>query len=191
MEITEIRIKLMDEPRERLKAFCSITLDDAFVIRDLKIIDGANGPFVAMPSRKLTAKCSACSCKNHVRASYCNHCGVRLRPVVTHRDDDGRPKLYADIAHPINQKCREMIQARLVEAFAEETERAKQPGYVCRYDDYDYTATAHDEPSGNGPRTLRIHPAHDESHPRGPRHANHPARPHDGYGKGLYDDEAA
>ena len=54
MEITEVRVKLMDEPGERLQAFCSITFDDAFVVRDLKIIGGATGPFVAMPSRKLT-----------------------------------------------------------------------------------------------------------------------------------------
>ena len=39
MQITEVRIKLMDEPGERLKAFCSITFDDAFVVRDLKISD--------------------------------------------------------------------------------------------------------------------------------------------------------
>ena len=59
MEITEVRVKLMDEPGERLQAFCSITFDDAFVVRDLKIIEGTTGPFVAMPSRKLTAHCSA------------------------------------------------------------------------------------------------------------------------------------
>ena len=52
MEITEVRVKLMDEPGERLQAFCSITFDDAFVVRDLKIIEGAKGVFVAMPSRK-------------------------------------------------------------------------------------------------------------------------------------------
>ena len=54
MEITEVRVKLMEEPGERLQAFCSITFDDAFVVRDLKIIEGTSGPFVAMPSRKLT-----------------------------------------------------------------------------------------------------------------------------------------
>ena len=78
MEITEVRIKLMEEPGERLKAFCSITFDNCFVIRDLKIIDGSNGPFVAMPSRKLTAHCPGCGMKNHLRAQYCNQCGKRL-----------------------------------------------------------------------------------------------------------------
>ena len=40
MEITEVRIKLMEDSDDRLRAFCSITLDDCFVIRDLKIIEG-------------------------------------------------------------------------------------------------------------------------------------------------------
>lgn len=137
MDITEIRIKLMEEPGERLRAFCSITLDDCFVIRDLKIIDGTNGPFVAMPSRKLTARCGQCGSKNHVRAYYCNQCGVRLKPVQATRDDDGRPKLYADIAHPINSACRETLQERVLHAYEEELARSRMPGYVPTYFDYD------------------------------------------------------
>ena len=106
MQVTEVRIKLMEEPGERLKAFCSITLDDCFVVRDLKIIEGSNGPFVAMPSRKLTAHCPQCGCKNHLRASYCNQCGLRMKEDrVVIKDDEGRAKLYADIAHPINSAC--------------------------------------------------------------------------------------
>ena len=50
MEITEIRISLRND--NKLKAFASITLDNMFVIRGLKIIEGAKGVFVAMPSRK-------------------------------------------------------------------------------------------------------------------------------------------
>lgn len=137
MEITEVRIKLMEEPGERLKAFCSITFDDAFVIRDLKIIEGANGPFVAMPSRKLTAHCASCRSKNHLRAAFCNQCGARLKESAVLRDEEGRSKLYADIAHPINSTCREMIQNRVILAFEDEKGRAKLPGYVPSYDDYD------------------------------------------------------
>ena len=120
MEITEVRVKLMEEPGERLQAFCSITFDDAFVVRDLKIIEGTTGPFVAMPSRKLTAHCSQCGCKNHLRAAHCNQCGGRLKESSGAKDDEGRAKLYADIAHPINSACREMIQQRVIQAFEEE-----------------------------------------------------------------------
>lgn len=136
MEITEVRIKLIEDAGDRLQAFCSITFDECFVVRDLKIIEGANGPFVAMPSRKLTSRCG-CGCKNHLRAAYCNHCGARLHEERLVRDETGRTKLYADIAHPINAACREAIQARVIQEYREELERAKQPGYVSRYDDYD------------------------------------------------------
>ena len=136
MEITEVRIKLMDEPGERLQAFCSITFDDAFVVRDLKIIEGASGPFVAMPSRKLTAHCPQCGCKNHLRAAYCNQCGARLKdePPVEGR---GRPRQALRRHRPSDQlACREMIQQRVIDACRLEKERAKQPGYLSRYDDF-------------------------------------------------------
>lgn len=136
MQITEVRVKLMEDPHERLMAFCSITIDACYVIRDLKLIQGKVGPFVAMPSRKLTDRCPRCHTKNHLRASYCNHCGVRLRDERAVKDEDGRAKLYADIAHPINPACRELIQTEVVAAYEREVELAKQPGYVCSYDDY-------------------------------------------------------
>jgi stage V sporulation protein G len=136
VDITEVRIKLMEDPQERLQAFCSITFDHCFVIRDLKIIEGAKGSFVAMPSRKLTDRCPRCNTKNQLRALYCNQCGVHLLDDRAGKDADGRAKLYADIAHPINSRCRELIQNKVMEAFREEQVRASQPGYVCTYDDY-------------------------------------------------------
>lgn len=136
MEITEVRIKLMEDPQERLQAFCSITFDHSFVIRDLKIIEGTKGSFVAMPSRKLTDRCPRCTTKNHLRALFCNQCGVRLSEERAGKDAEGRAKLYADIAHPINSRCRELIQSRVMDAFRDEQVRAKLPGYICSYDDY-------------------------------------------------------
>jgi stage V sporulation protein G len=141
VEITEVRIKLMEEAGERLQAFCSITFDNCFVIRDLKIIEGTNGPFVAMPSRKLTAHCPQCGCKNHLRAAHCNQCGLRLKDDRAVKDEDGRAKLYADIAHPINSACREQIQERVIKAFRSEVDRSKLPGYVSSYDDFDEDIT--------------------------------------------------
>src|SRR5215203_3353554 len=137
--ITEVRIKLMEDSNEneRLQAFCSVTFDDAFVVRDLKIIEGTKGSFVAMPSRKLTDRCGGCGSKNHLRARFCNSCGHRLDENRAVRDADGRAKLHADIAHPINSACREVIQSAVLKAFNEEKERSKRPGYVCTYDDYD------------------------------------------------------
>lgn len=51
MKITDVRIRKVDS-QTRLKAVASITIDDAFAIHELRIIEGNNGLFVAMPSRE-------------------------------------------------------------------------------------------------------------------------------------------
>lgn len=187
MEITEVRIKLMEEPGERLKAFCSITFNDAFVVRDLKIIEGSNGPFVAMPSRKLTSHCPYCGCKNHLRAGFCNQCGKRLREMIAPKDEDGRAKLYADIAHPINSSCRELIQDRVIKAFEEEKSQAKMPGYVSRYDEFG------DEQPGARPSTVEATQIQPAEKPRGPhtppsrRAAATDGAASKGFGEGVFD----
>ena len=130
MEITEVRVKLVEGGRDKLRAFCSITIDDAFVVRDLKIIDGTKGLFVAMPSRKLTTRCTRCGFKNQVRSNYCNDCGTTLPPDQGSRD--GRGKMHADIAHPIHTECRELLQSVVVESYLEEVEASQQPGYRPR-----------------------------------------------------------
>jgi stage V sporulation protein G len=135
--ITEVRIKLMDANHERLLGFCSVTFDDMFVIRDLKIIEGTRGSFVAMPSRKLTDRCPECGFKNHLRARFCNHCGLALDEDRALRPLEGRAKLHADIAHPIHSQCRDTMQRAIMNAYNEERERAQRPGYVCRYDEVD------------------------------------------------------
>lgn len=129
MEITEIRIKLTSQRGDKLRAFCSVTFDNALVIRDLKIIEGQRGVFVAMPSRKISDRCPRCSAKNHVRAKFCNECGHRLAPDRVEQAGGGRPKLYADIAHPINAAAREALEARILAAYREELERSRLPGY--------------------------------------------------------------
>lgn len=179
MVITEVRIKLVEENNERLQAFCSVTFDNMFVVRDLKIIEGTKGSFVAMPSRKLTDRCHTCGTKNHLRARFCNSCGHKLDENRAMRDADGRAKLHADIAHPINSTCREYIQSAIIKAFQEERERSKQPGYVCRYDDYDaeYEAESYAQivtemaASRKAPQGYRSDAAHDQ---RG-NHANQEA----------------
>ena len=117
MEITEVKVKLVESQSDRLQAFCSITIDNSFVVRDLKIIEGAKGVFVAMPSRKIMERCPHCGGKNHLRAKYCNDCGKSLNSQKAKPDKE---KLHADIAHPINSECREIIQSKVLQAFQEE-----------------------------------------------------------------------
>jgi len=129
VEITDIRIRLVSSKDEKLKAFACVSLDGCFVIRDIKIISRPGGIFVAMPSRKLTSPCACCNAKNHLRAKYCNNCGSRLAAPEAAVNGRGRAKLYADIAHPITQHCREAFHARILAAYQEELSCAAQPGY--------------------------------------------------------------
>lgn len=136
MDITEVRIKLMDGIQDRLLGFCSITFDRCFVVRDLKIIKGSRGPFVAMPSRKLTERCRGCGHKNPLRSAFCSQCGIRIVEQHPVRTPQNKAKLYADIAHPIHSECRDQIQQRVLAAYEEELVLSRQPGYLCRYDDF-------------------------------------------------------
>lgn len=52
MNITDVRIRLVKKEDSKLKAVASITIDDAFAIHDIKIVEGSDGCFIAMPSRK-------------------------------------------------------------------------------------------------------------------------------------------
>lgn len=84
MEITEVKIYPVNE--DRLKAYVTITLDNCFVVRDLKVILGNDGLFVAMPSKKRK---------------------------------DGQ---FRDIAHPLNQETREMIENAVFKEYKKEIE---------------------------------------------------------------------
>jgi len=129
MEITEVRVKLVRNKDDRLKAFCTMTLDNEFVVRDIKVIEGPSGYFVAMPSRKMSGHCAMCGVKNHLQAKFCNGCGARLPESETRKDLKGRPKLHADIAHPITIKCRQSIQQKVIAAFKAELGKSTEPGY--------------------------------------------------------------
>ncbi len=136
MQITEVRVKLVSSPRDKLRAFCSITIDDLFVVRDLKVIEGQSGAFVAMPSRKRTVRCDGCRAKNPQLARFCNECGRHMSGGAATRgagdggrDSGGRGSLHTDVAHPINAECRALIQGRVLEVFYAELERSKDPDF--------------------------------------------------------------
>ena len=129
MEISEVRVKLVNNKDDRLKAFCSMTIDNQFVIRDIKVIEGVGGYFVAMPSRKMSDHCERCGSKNHLRAKYCNNCGTQLfgksRPQRCQRQDE------ASCRYRSSDQCRMQAEnpGTNRRSFTEELERSKQPGY--------------------------------------------------------------
>ncbi len=84
------------------------------MIRDIKLVEGSSGLFVAMPSRKLAHSCPECRHKNPLRAHYCNECGADLPALELPVDDHGRLRLYRDSAHPITPEFREKLQGLIV-----------------------------------------------------------------------------
>ena len=136
MKITEVHIEIAKGNKERLRAFCSVVLDNVFVVHDLKIIQGDKSMFVAMPSHKITDHCPNCGFKNHLRACFCNKCGNQLDNDRATYDANGQTKLYADIAHPINENFRKSIQVVVLKAYYEEKQLSIQIGYVSHYDNY-------------------------------------------------------
>lgn len=109
MQITEVRVT-PTSGNERVRAYASITFDRCFVVDDVKVIEGPNGLFIAMPSRKILRPCPECGIKNVVQASYCNNCGSAL-PYYEGRE------FHSDVAHPINGQCRQMIHDAVIKAY--------------------------------------------------------------------------
>lgn len=84
LDITGIAIRPSSAGDEKLKAFASIILNNAFIIKDLKIIEGHNGRFVAMPSRR------------------------------------GKDGIFRDVAHPLNQETRDIVERAVLSAYEEQ-----------------------------------------------------------------------
>jgi stage V sporulation protein G len=169
VEITEVRVKLVTGKNDKLRAFCSITIDNDFVVRDLKVIDGVKGPFVAMPSRKVMERCPACGGKNNYRARFCNECGRGLSPRSASAgrqrgpeegaESEERSKFHTEIAHPINSRCREVIQQRVLQKFQEEIEKSAAPDYRpdAVDEDFEFDDYFHEPEPASGPAaTARI-----------------------------------
>ncbi len=133
MEITEIKVFLRDSPDKKLKAYVAVTFDNVFVVRDIKVIEGGTGLFIAMPSRKVKHACPKCAFKNELRSKYCNQCAVLL-PVEANpqraEEIPGSQAEHRDIAHPITQSFRECLQKKVLEVYAQEKAKV-QTGSVA------------------------------------------------------------
>ena len=87
MQITDVKVFPVNE--DRLKAYVTIILDNCFLIREIKVINGNSGFFVAMPSKKRK---------------------------------DGT---YRDIAHPINQETRDVMEKTILDSYWKRVEELK------------------------------------------------------------------
>ncbi|MEA3306125.1 MAG: septation protein SpoVG family protein, partial [Candidatus Omnitrophota bacterium] len=125
MDITEVRIFPRESEDRKLKAYATITIDSAFVVRNVKVIEGNKGLFVAMPSRKLREACPKCRFKNAIRSKFCNQCGSSIshnEQKIESYEHEHTPRQsgHRDIAHPITPECREYIQNKVLQAYNEE-----------------------------------------------------------------------
>ncbi|MBI4341556.1 MAG: septation protein SpoVG family protein [Candidatus Omnitrophica bacterium] len=135
MEVTDVRVALRapvartgaGERRpgeQRLKAYATVTFDHCFVVRNIKVIEGRHGPFVAMPSHKTKVACGRCQFKNDVGSRFCVQCGSRLPPAaVAPEAEAGEASAHRDIAHPITAEFRQYLQAKILDVY--EAERTK------------------------------------------------------------------
>ena len=120
MDVTEVRIALRDSPDKKLKAYATVTFDDSFVVRNIKVIEGTSGLFIAMPSRRVKQSCPKCGFKNEMRSKYCNQCAGSLPQSANSAHPEGvnlTQSEHKDIAHPITQPFRENLQKKVLEAF--------------------------------------------------------------------------
>ncbi|MBI1953285.1 MAG: septation protein SpoVG family protein [Candidatus Omnitrophica bacterium] len=126
MEITDIRIFIQPKANTKLKAYATLTLDSAFVVRNVKVIEGTKGLFVAMPSERAKEPCPKCGYRNAVRSRFCNQCGNALNPAPPapaagggHEHGEEPSPEHRDIAHPITMECRQYIQEKVLKAYEE------------------------------------------------------------------------
>ena len=125
MEISEVKVNVVATGDSKLKAFVTITFDQVFVVRDLKVIEGKKGLFVAMPSIKVTVPCLRCKKKNPMRSHFCNDCGAKLEPPPEPETEEAIREEHRDIAHPINAQTRDYIQTKVLAAYDAERGKVK------------------------------------------------------------------
>lgn len=135
IDVTEVRIRLVfGEDGRKLLAYASIVIDDALVVRDLKILNISGRLLVAMPARMVTDHCPACNTVNAILARYCCHCGTRREDDRAVPDaDTGRLRVWGDVAYPLCRAARRVVDRAVLDAYHAEVDAASRPGYVCRY----------------------------------------------------------
>jgi stage V sporulation protein G len=130
MKVTGVRVKLASSPENlRLRAHCSVTFDDVFLVHDIRIVDGPQGLFLAMPSRRLEDGCTYCGCRNHLLARFCNKCGKEFNPKKHPTRIDGKDRYYFDVAHPIESSFRKEVQDVVLREYNRVIEEGEDEGF--------------------------------------------------------------
>ncbi len=89
MEITEVKVRKLERENNHIRGIASVKIDDCFVVHGIRILEGNNGLFIAMPSKPRKYK-----------------------------NEEGEEVVgYFDIAHPINQETRQLFENAIIEAY--------------------------------------------------------------------------
>ena len=97
-------------------------------MRDIRIIEGKRGLFVALPSKKMQRNCLQCGFKNAVTNKFCGSCGTKLDPLEKPEEmQDAPSQQHRDLAHPIKTEFRDYIQEKVIEEYKnKEASESKQ-----------------------------------------------------------------
>ncbi len=129
LQITRVQVIVLPPGEQPLCGYCSVTLNECFVIHDLRILRGPDRLFVAMPSRKRTWPCQTCGHRNQVQARYCNACGASLRePAPAGAAGATAERVHVDIAHPLTSEFRQRLQDAVIAEFLQHV----SPEYLAR-----------------------------------------------------------
>lgn len=129
MEITELRIDIpsrrfkAEDSRAALLACFSLVFDEELVVHSVKLIQGKESVFLAMPSEKRHDHCPLCWAKNHLMAKFCSNCGKQLakdRHLSVAPNKQGRIEIYNDLVHPVTNDLREYLLEECRGAYDEE-----------------------------------------------------------------------
>jgi stage V sporulation protein G len=107
VNITNVEI-ILPKSTEKLLAYVTITVDDMFVVKDIRIINGKDRLVVAMPDKQRSTPCEHCSYRIRQWDKFCPRCG---KPLAF------RTIEFVDVCHPINNDCRVEIDRVVLEKY--------------------------------------------------------------------------
>lgn len=113
LEITDIRMvrEEKNSSRNAVIAYVTITLNDQFLIKNIRLIRHSDRLVIGMPNREKIRDCPHCSIRNAQSNRYCHQCGTPLEKVKIDYS------AYVDIVHPTKQTFREYLERVIIEEY--------------------------------------------------------------------------
>jgi stage V sporulation protein G len=118
MNITDVSVKIIPNGGS-LRASADVTIDNDFVIHQIRIIQLNERLIVAMPNRASQVRCP-CGCRCPQDSKYCCCCGQSFSAPPAKRE-------HSDIAHPITSSARERMNEMILKAYDEALKNAQAP----------------------------------------------------------------